>query len=125
MEECRDDVITDSLQQWKTITDIELFRETTFILFLNKIDLFYEKIKRVPLSSVYSDYGEFLGRQEVASLSEEEKGIAFFTQAYKQAFGSRILYVHPTCVLDRDLCNRIFYSIQDVILQNAWDEAGL
>eukprot|EP01126_Amoeba_proteus_P048366 TRINITY_DN5588_c0_g1_i2.p1 TRINITY_DN5588_c0_g1~~TRINITY_DN5588_c0_g1_i2.p1 ORF type:complete len:257 (+),score=45.92 TRINITY_DN5588_c0_g1_i2:92-772(+) len=126
MEEAREeDVIFDSIQQWKTITHIELFKETAFILFLNKIDLFYEKIKQVPLSSIFSDYVQFTGRPELNSLPEKERAIAFFDRAYKQTFGSKYLYVFPTCVLDKDLCSRIFYCIQDVIFQTCWDSTGM
>eukprot|EP01126_Amoeba_proteus_P029929 TRINITY_DN2957_c0_g1_i2.p1 TRINITY_DN2957_c0_g1~~TRINITY_DN2957_c0_g1_i2.p1 ORF type:complete len:224 (-),score=40.44 TRINITY_DN2957_c0_g1_i2:282-953(-) len=122
-ESAQDDAIFDSLHQWKTISSMEMFQETTFILFLNKIDLFKEKIKRVPLSLIYGDYINFSEQHE--GLAEDERGIAYFEKAYRRCCGSKRLYVFPTCVLDQELCNKIFFSIRDVVFQAALDATGL
>lgn len=44
--------LADSLQQFRIISELGCFKDTPFIVFLNKIDLLPEKLKRAPLSKV-------------------------------------------------------------------------
>eukprot|EP01126_Amoeba_proteus_P017036 TRINITY_DN1804_c1_g1_i4.p1 TRINITY_DN1804_c1_g1~~TRINITY_DN1804_c1_g1_i4.p1 ORF type:complete len:353 (-),score=77.17 TRINITY_DN1804_c1_g1_i4:71-1129(-) len=124
VEEARNvDALMDSLDQWKSITSLDILHETCFILFLNKIDLFKEKIKHVPLTSIFGDYSSF--SETLESREEVEKGIAYFEKAYRKTFKGKHLHVHPTCILDQNLCQKIFSSIQDVIVMSALDYSGL
>lgn len=48
--------MVESLTLFEQITNTTWFEKIPFILFLNKMDLFQEKIKVVPLAKFYSDY---------------------------------------------------------------------
>lgn len=46
----------ESIRVFSEITSSQWFKNTTFILFLNKMDLFAEKLKKKPLSNYFPDY---------------------------------------------------------------------
>ena len=46
----------EALQLFDSICNSRWFTDTSIILFLNKTDLFREKIQRVPLSLCFPDY---------------------------------------------------------------------
>ena len=46
----------ESLLLFDEICNSPWFRDTTFILFLNKMDLFREKIQKIPLSTCFPEY---------------------------------------------------------------------
>jgi hypothetical protein len=48
--------MVEALNLFEEICNSQWFRETAMILFLNKRDLFQEKIKKVPLSKYFPDY---------------------------------------------------------------------
>lgn len=53
--------MTDSLELFKNITHLQYFQQTSVILFLNKIDIFEEKLKFIPLKNAFPEYaGLFL-----------------------------------------------------------------
>ncbi len=50
----------ESLQLFKELCNTKWFQSTAFILFLNKKDIFEEKVKRVPITVCFPDYnGKF------------------------------------------------------------------
>ncbi len=55
-EEETENVMHDSLNLFSDICNNQYFVETSMILFLNKSDLFAEKISKVPLSVCFEDY---------------------------------------------------------------------
>ena len=46
----------ESLLLWEEICNSRWFSNTTFILFMNKMDIFAEKIRRIDLSVLFPDY---------------------------------------------------------------------
>lgn len=48
--------LVESLKLWKALTSSEFFIKTPFILFLNKSDLFRQKLETVPLSDIFQDW---------------------------------------------------------------------
>eukprot|EP01126_Amoeba_proteus_P033784 TRINITY_DN3331_c0_g2_i7.p1 TRINITY_DN3331_c0_g2~~TRINITY_DN3331_c0_g2_i7.p1 ORF type:complete len:361 (-),score=52.20 TRINITY_DN3331_c0_g2_i7:621-1544(-) len=51
--------LVESLKLWKALTSSQFFHQTPFLLFLNKSDLFRQKIKTLPLREVFQDYVNF------------------------------------------------------------------
>eukprot|EP01126_Amoeba_proteus_P062050 TRINITY_DN8388_c0_g2_i10.p1 TRINITY_DN8388_c0_g2~~TRINITY_DN8388_c0_g2_i10.p1 ORF type:complete len:358 (-),score=61.38 TRINITY_DN8388_c0_g2_i10:52-1125(-) len=114
--------MADSLQQFKVISELQLFSSIPFILFFNKFDLFASKISRVPLESVFRDYKAFADENKG---SDAEKGVAYFERNYRDNFGGSVCYTYTTCALDKDNCKKVFGTIQDVVIQNALATSGL
>lgn len=59
----------ESMKLFDSICNNKWFTETSIILFLNKKDLFEEKIKRSPLMRCFPEYtGEFLSHLKLINL---------------------------------------------------------
>jgi GTPase SAR1 family protein len=107
----------ESLRLWKSITAYKVFKDTPFILFLNKSDLFEEKIKRVPLSDYFETFPEFSKSPENAKLSECEKSWRFLLEQFTR--GCEVKYYHHlTNSLNTELTKKIFAHVQTSI----WSE---
>ncbi|CAO3682316.1 unnamed protein product [Rhizopus stolonifer] len=56
LEESRQNRMLESLVLYDSVVNSRWFQGTSFILFLNKIDIFEEKIKKIPLIRFFPDY---------------------------------------------------------------------
>jgi len=96
------------------------FRETSIILFLNKRDLFEEKIKRVPLTvcPVFKDY---------TGPSNYEAGCRLIEQSFqdKNRDQDKQIYVHITCATDKTNVTAVFEAVKDIVIRNSLRGAGL
>jgi len=94
------------------------FKKTAIILFLNKRDLFEEKITRVPLTAcpLFSDY---TGPQDYDS------GVAAIEALFLKRSGGRKIYTHVTCATDTDNVKTVFLAVKDITIRRALGDAGL
>jgi len=86
----------------------------TFILFLNKKDIFEEKIKKSHLIDHFDDFKGF--KRESASAHEFIKRKFMETQP-PQRHRSRMIYTHKTCATDTENMKIVFEVVRDTILQ--------
>uniref|UniRef100_A0A914XII4 Uncharacterized protein n=1 Tax=Plectus sambesii TaxID=2011161 RepID=A0A914XII4_9BILA len=89
------------------------------ILFLNKKDLFAEKIKTVSLNTWFPKYS---GGQNY------EEGIAFMKSMFarlNQEPGRRKIYMHETCATDTNQVQIVINSVIDTIIQENLKESGM
>jgi len=99
----------ESLKLFSDICNSRWFENTTIILFLNKIDLFAEKIKRIPITKCFPDY---TGPNTFESVTSY---IAQLFLATNKCPNKRI-YTHLTCATDTDCVKYIFSSVVDSIV---------
>ncbi|KAI9282295.1 guanine nucleotide binding protein, alpha subunit [Sporodiniella umbellata] len=64
LEERQQNRLLESLTLFESIVNSRWFVTTTIILFLNKMDIFEEKIKRVPMEKYFPDYGGGIDRRK-------------------------------------------------------------
>ncbi|KAI7897597.1 guanine nucleotide binding protein, alpha subunit [Cokeromyces recurvatus] len=57
LEESRQNRMMESLVLFESVVNSRWFSRATIILFLNKIDIFREKVKRIPIEKFFPDYG--------------------------------------------------------------------
>lgn len=57
LEESRQNRMIESLVLFESVVNSRWFLRTTVILFLNKIDVFRQKIRKIPLERFFPDYG--------------------------------------------------------------------
>ncbi|GAA5842206.1 hypothetical protein JCM11251_000128 [Rhodosporidiobolus azoricus] len=115
--------LDEAAQLWESIAASRWFSRTTFVLFLNKIDLFTQKMRSplYPLSKYMADYNpQFDGDVEAGKRYMREK----FTALNKRQ-DSRALYTHFTCATDTESTRVVLAAVMTSILTSRLDQAGL
>uniref|UniRef100_A0A914WRJ5 Uncharacterized protein n=1 Tax=Plectus sambesii TaxID=2011161 RepID=A0A914WRJ5_9BILA len=96
----------------------ECFLLTSVILFLNKRDLFAEKIDIVPLSIAYPDFGGPQGYQPALHYIRKK-----FLRLNKTP--EKNIYVHVTCATDTQQVQVVLDSTFDTIITRNMQRSGL
>lgn len=106
--------MVETLQLWEQMCETHWFRDSNFVLFLNKRDLFDAKIDKVPLSCcpVFKDYR---GPNDFSSGCELIQSA--FEKIYRLHNPSKPLYVHMTCATHTGNVAAVFESVKEVVLQ--------
>jgi guanine nucleotide-binding protein subunit alpha, other len=105
----------EALMLFDSIADSRYFQKSALILFLNKIDLFREKLSSgmSPISKYFPDYHG--GSTDVLAAQE------FFAEKFRRCVRTRQpnkeVYVHYTNATDTDLLKKTMDSVQDMIVQ--------
>jgi len=117
----------ESLNLFQKLTGSQWLRDVSFILFLNKSDLFEEKIKHVPLASFFEDYATFTDTiKDKDKKKEKELGFEYIRKQFKDVFeGSKELYAFMTCAIDTDSCKKVFLAVRDQVIRSGIADSGL
>lgn len=108
----------ESLQLFKELCNTKWFQNTAFILFLNKKDIFQEKITRVPLTVCFPDY---TGKQEYDPSKDYIH--ARFMELNENK--GKTIYAHFTCATDTNNILVVFNAVRDIILNKTLQRIGL
>eukprot|EP01089_Gocevia_fonbrunei_P001772 TRINITY_DN1167_c0_g1_i1.p1 TRINITY_DN1167_c0_g1~~TRINITY_DN1167_c0_g1_i1.p1 ORF type:complete len:355 (-),score=57.67 TRINITY_DN1167_c0_g1_i1:147-1211(-) len=108
----------DSLDLFHQICNNRWFVNTAIILFLNKRDLFAEKIQQVDLNVCFPEYKG--GRDNTtASAFIKEKFLSQNEQPKK------IIYPHITCATDTKNIEHVFNAVSHIFLGQVLENSGL
>jgi GTPase SAR1 family protein len=110
--------ITEALNLFEEICNSRWFHETSMILFLNKRDLFSEKISRVPLRLCFPDY-------EGKDTYEEGSQYVKWQFESRNKNKEKVIYTHITCATDTDNVAAVFNAVKDIIIRQSLGQAGL
>lgn len=89
----------------------------SIILFLNKIDIFKQKIPRIPLSDFFPEYS---GGADV------NKAAKYILWRFTQTNRARLsIFPHLTQATDTGNIRLVFAAIKETILQNALRDSGI
>ncbi|GAA5886923.1 hypothetical protein JCM6882_009385 [Rhodosporidiobolus microsporus] len=116
--------LDEAAQLWESIAASRWFSRTTFVLFLNKLDLFTLKMRSplYPLSKYMSDFTpSFDGDVDAGKRYMKDK----FTALNKSQQGGRALYTHFTCATDTESTRVVLGAVMTSILTSRLDSAGL
>ncbi|XP_072169332.1 guanine nucleotide-binding protein G(o) subunit alpha-like [Diadema setosum] len=108
----------ESLKLFDSICNNKWFTDTSIILFLNKKDLFEEKIQKSPLVICFPEYtgaNEYLPAAGYIQLQFE----ALNKSANKE------IYTHMTCATDTNNIQFVFDAVTDTIIANNLRGCGL
>lgn len=104
--------LQESIELFNEIGEYEWLAHTTFILFLNKVDLFREKIKTSRIRDHFTDYRGFP--------DSVEDGLDFFKRQFleirRSTMGRRMKYSHYTCATDTENMRVVFGCVKDTVL---------
>jgi len=109
----------EALDLFNQICNTPCLMNTAMILFLNKSDLFQEKMKRVPLSTFDP---EFKGAPEDVPVAADHIQSLFLAQNPNL---KRAIYPHITCATDPSNVRHVFESVRDIILRQCLQIGGL
>lgn len=101
----------EALMLFDSLVNGEWFREKPIILFLNKIDLFREKLKKSSIKAHFPDYQE--------ADDDETAAIQFFASKFQKINRNarREIYIHFTNATDTNLLKATMQSVQDILIQ--------
>lgn len=92
--------MTESLMLFDEVCNSKFFKQTNFILFLNKIDLFKEKIERVDLSVCFPSYSGGRNYESAANFIKQR-----FLELNQT---SKVIYTHYTCAISTENVQVVF-----------------
>lgn len=108
----------ESLMLFEALCNSRWFKNTPFILFLNKVDLLEEKLTRSPINQYFKDYeGDPTLVNEVLDYFE---GLLL-----KLNRTLKSIYVHRTCATDTKAMGFVLSAATDVVIQQNLRESGL
>jgi guanine nucleotide-binding protein G(i) subunit alpha len=109
----------ESMQLFDSICNNKWFLDTSIILFLNKKDLFEEKIRRSPLNVCFPEYrGENTYEATAAYVQMKFENL-------NKRRDSKEIYTHFTCATDTSNVQFVFDAVTDVIVKNNLKDCGL
>jgi len=104
----------ESLQLFGEICNSTWFRNCSIMLFLNKVDLFKEKIKIKDLNILFPEYRGGKNYEEAAKFLKEKFGT-------ENLQPNRPIYTHFTCAVDTGNILFVFKAVKETILNKAID----
>lgn len=113
--------LVESIKLFDEMVNNKWFTTTSMLLFLNKNDLFEEKIKRVPLRKFFPKYGTQGGTDD----PESAKNWILQQFLNKNRNPAKVVYSHVTCATNQDNVRTVFEAVKDILIRAALDEAGL
>jgi len=112
--------MVEALDLFEDICNNNYFLKSSMILFLNKVDLFAEKIrtKNIRDVGIFSDYS---GRD-----GDVKAGSDYFTGKFlaKNKSPDRMIYPHLTCATDTKNVRVVFDACKDIILRENLKNSG-
>jgi len=108
----------ESLQLFKELCNTSWFVATAFILFLNKKDIFAEKILRTPLTVCFPEY---------TGQNTFDAGTAYIREKFLalNENSSKTVYAHLTCATDTQNIMVVFNAVRDIILNKTLKTIGV
>lgn len=108
----------ESFMLFEAICNSRWFKNTPFILFLNKIDLLEDKLKRSPITNYFPNYK---GNPHVVNevLDYFEEMLLSLNRTLKP------IYVHRTCATDTKAMWFVLSAATDMVIQQNLRESGL
>ncbi|KAL3236673.1 guanine nucleotide-binding protein subunit alpha [Nakaseomyces bracarensis] len=117
MEDKSQNRFQESLVLFDNIVNSRWFARTSVVLFLNKIDLFAEKIQRVPLENYFPDY---MGGKDI------NKAAKYILWRFVQLNRANLnIYPHVTQATDTSNIKLVFAAIKETILENILKDSGV
>ncbi|KAL5021118.1 hypothetical protein ScPMuIL_000273 [Solemya velum] len=100
--------LQDSLQTFHQVTHNPYLERTDCILFLNKYDLFEQKIKKTNLNTCFPEY---------SGSPNTEMGVEFIRECFrKNSLGHRHLYTHIMCAIDVEKMRNVLRTVIDTVM---------
>jgi len=107
----------ESVKLFEEVCNCKWFASTSVVLFLNKNDLFKEKIQKINLNICFPDYNGGNSYQAAADYIKSK----FLSKNMNK---DRCIYIHFTCATDTDNIRKVYDAVQDILLDSTLAAAG-
>ncbi|KAH7722655.1 CRE-GPA-3 protein [Aphelenchoides avenae] len=110
--------LLDGIKLFNEVGNNALFNKASMILFLNKKDLFEEKIKRVTLQACFPDY---------RYKNDYKNATAYIIHKFKKQITdqNKTVYAHLTCAKDTNQIEVLTNNITDMIISSMLQRNGV
>jgi len=116
----------ESMKLFDSICNNKWFVDTSIILFLNKKDLFEEKIRKSPLTICFPEYsGPNTYEDAAAYIQLKFESLNRLTRCRDAKGHLKEIYTHFTCATDTTNIQFVFDAVTDVIIKNNLKDCGL
>ncbi|ODQ81081.1 hypothetical protein BABINDRAFT_160492 [Babjeviella inositovora NRRL Y-12698] len=117
LEENSQNRLEESLILFDSVINSRWFLRTSVVLFLNKIDVFAEKLPHSPMENFFPDYS---GGNDI------NKAAKYILWRFNQANRSGLnIYPHVTQATDTSNIELVFAAVRETILQNSLKDSGI
>lgn len=117
LEESNTNRLEESLALFDSVVNSRWFSRTTVVLFLNKIDVFAEKLKYSPLENFFPDYK---GGSNISN------GVKYILWRFNKLNRSGLnIYPHVTQATDTSNIELVMAAVKQTILENSLKDSGI
>ncbi|KAH9067976.1 G-protein alpha subunit [Lactarius deliciosus] len=117
LEEKSQNRMAESLVLFDSVINSRWFLRASIILFLNKIDVFKNKLPKVPLDKYFPEYTGGI---------DANKGAKYILGRFMQANRARLsVYPHITQATDTSNIRLVFAAVKETILQNSLTDSSI
>lgn len=118
-EDRRVNRVHESLMLLQTLVNYKDFKNTPFMIFLNKTDLFREKVKRSPMKKYLPTYD--------GKPFDYQDGINYFRKLIfsLKRNGNQSIYLYETTATDTTLMKKMIATMADIFLQDNLRATGM
>lgn len=113
----------ESMKLFDSICNNKWFVDTSIILFLNKKDLFEEKIRHSALNICFPEYNGSNTYEDAAAFIQLK--FESLNRCRDQKGNLKEIYTHFTCATDTTNIQFVFDAVTDVIIKNNLKDCGL
>jgi len=145
-EDEQKNALHEAIELFTEICNSKWFKKSELILFLNKDDLFREKLKAgVSLSECFSPQARWLGLPwegpdyvSMATGNDDADDKKNFDECYSAAIKfiqdafisvnnnqNRVIFCHVTCATDQDTVQKVFWDVQNIVIRANLRRGGL
>ncbi|ODV84209.1 hypothetical protein CANARDRAFT_201684 [[Candida] arabinofermentans NRRL YB-2248] len=108
----------EAIMLFESLCNSKWFANTPFILFLNKVDLLEDKVRKSPLRKYFPD---FKGKS-----NDAEDALQYFENLFLSLNRlNKPIYVHRTCATDTESMKFVLTAVTDMIIQQNLKKSGL
>jgi len=144
-EDEKKNALHEAIELFTEICNSKWFRKSEMILFLNKDDLFKEKLKsEISLSECFSPEKNWKNKvwdksYDYVPVRDDEladgqrfvdchtKAIQFIQDAFMEVNNNpnRVIFCHVTCATDQETVQKVFWDVQNIVIRSNLRKGGL
>jgi len=127
-EDNETDRFIESINLFKRLSGSDFFKNTPFILFLNKIDLLEQKLEHTPLetNNLFKDYNDYKENLKDKPKPEIDIALSYLEEFFERNYeGDDDFYPFSTCSIDEKQVEKVFSAVKSSVFVKFIGEMGI